>query len=149
MDREERIWFGVLILVYGLSALFKAPLKPGAVDALVYKNWFWWGLDMVADGSVLMYTAGVWYLLIPLLVNRKLYGESVGCLAPRPHFSPDRSGDAAFRCHLCFDPHADETGNPQPVVGERPLLGLACGLGDHGLLDGDGRLTGHAPQDDL
>jgi cytochrome c oxidase subunit 1 len=68
---------GVLILVYGLSALFKAPLNPGAVDALVYKNWFWWGLDMVADGSVLMYTAGVWYLLIPLLVNRKLYGESV------------------------------------------------------------------------
>ena len=68
---------GVLILVYGLSALFQAPLDPSAVDALVYKNWFWWGLDMVADGNVLMYTAGVWYLLIPLLVNRKLYGESV------------------------------------------------------------------------
>lgn len=68
---------GALILVYGLLALFKAPLDPNAVDALVYKNWFWWGLDMVADGNVLMYTAGVWYLLIPLLVNRKLYGESV------------------------------------------------------------------------
>ncbi|MBI4280429.1 MAG: cbb3-type cytochrome c oxidase subunit I, partial [Armatimonadetes bacterium] len=26
---------------------------------------------------VLMYTAGVWYLLVPLLVNRRLYGESV------------------------------------------------------------------------
>lgn len=68
---------GVLILVYGLSALLRAPLDPSAVDALVYKNWFWWGLDMVADGNVLMYTAGVWYLLIPLLVGRKLYGESV------------------------------------------------------------------------
>ncbi len=68
---------GVLILVYGLAALFKAPLDPGAVDPLVYKNWFWWGLDMVADGNALMYTAGVWYLLIPLLVGRKLYGESV------------------------------------------------------------------------
>jgi cytochrome c oxidase subunit 1 len=68
---------GVLILVYGLSALLRAPLDPGAVDALVYKNWFWWGLDMVADGNVLMYTAGVWYLLIPLLVGRKLYGEAV------------------------------------------------------------------------
>ncbi len=68
---------GVLILVYGLATLFKSPLNPGAVDALVYKNWFWWGLDMVADGNVLIYTAGVWYLLIPLLVNRKLYGESV------------------------------------------------------------------------
>ncbi len=68
---------GALILVYSLAALFKAPLDPGAVDALVYKNWFWWGLDMVADGNVLMYTAGVWYLLIPLLVGRKLYGEAV------------------------------------------------------------------------
>ncbi len=68
---------GVLILVYGLAALFRSPLNPAAVDALVYKNWFWWGLDMVADGNVLMYTAGTWYLLVPLLVNRKLFGESV------------------------------------------------------------------------
>ena len=64
---------GVLILVYGLAALFQTPLDPGAVDALIYKNWFWWGLDMVADGNVLMYTAGVWYLLIPMLVGRKLF----------------------------------------------------------------------------
>ncbi len=68
---------GALILVYGLAALFGHPLNPMAVDALVYKNWFWWGLDMVADGNVLIYTAGVWYLLIPLLVGRRLYGESV------------------------------------------------------------------------
>ncbi len=68
---------GALILIYGLAALFRSPLNPAAVDALVYKNWFWWGLDMVADGSVLMYTAGTWYLLVPLLVNRKLFGESV------------------------------------------------------------------------
>ena len=68
---------GALILVYGLAALAKTPLNPAAVDALVYKNWFWWGLDMVADGNVLMYTAGVWYLLIPLLVGRRLFGESV------------------------------------------------------------------------
>ena len=47
------------------------------MDALIYKNWFWWGLDMVADGNVLMYTAGVWYLLIPLLIGRKLFGEIV------------------------------------------------------------------------
>ena len=68
---------GVLILVYGLAALLQSPLDPGAVDALIYKNWFWWGLDMVADGNVLMYTAGVWYLLIPMLVGGKLFGESV------------------------------------------------------------------------
>ena len=68
---------GVLILVYGLAALFRAPLDPGAVNALVYKNWFWWGLDMVADGNVLIYTAGIWYLLIPLLVGRELFGAHV------------------------------------------------------------------------
>jgi len=68
---------GALILIYGLAALLQTPLDPSAVNALVYKNWFWWGLDMVADGNVLMYTAGVWYLLIPLLVGRKLFGESV------------------------------------------------------------------------
>ncbi|HEY76155.1 MAG TPA: cbb3-type cytochrome c oxidase subunit I [Thermoflexia bacterium] len=68
---------GALILVYGIAALLGHPLNPMAVDALVYKNWFWWGLDMVADGNVLIYTAGVWYLLIPLLTGRKLFGESV------------------------------------------------------------------------
>jgi cytochrome c oxidase subunit 1 len=68
---------GVLILVYGLAALFQSPLNPGAVNALAYKNWFWWGLDMVADGNVLIYTAGIWYLLIPLLVGRELFGANV------------------------------------------------------------------------
>ncbi len=68
---------GVLILVYGLAALFNSPLDPLAVDALLYKNWFWWGLDMVADGNVLIYTAGIWYLLIPLLVGRELFGANV------------------------------------------------------------------------
>jgi cytochrome c oxidase subunit 1 len=68
---------GVLILVYGLAALFDAPLDPLAVNALVYKNWYWWGLDMVADGNVLIYTAGIWYLLIPLLVGRELFGAKV------------------------------------------------------------------------
>jgi cytochrome c oxidase subunit 1 len=68
---------GALILVYGLAALFQVPLDPGAVNALVYKNWFWWGLDMVADGNVLIYTAGIWYLLIPLLLGRELFGANV------------------------------------------------------------------------
>jgi len=57
---------GALILVYGLAALFGSPMNPDWIDALLYKNWFWWGLDMVADGNALIYTAGVWYLLIPI-----------------------------------------------------------------------------------
>jgi cytochrome c oxidase subunit 1 len=68
---------GALILVYGLFALFGSSLDPAAVDPLLYKNWYWWGLDMVADGNALIYTAGVWYLLIPLLTGRQLFGASV------------------------------------------------------------------------
>lgn len=68
---------GALILVYGVAALLGHPLNPASVDALIYKNWFWWGLDMVADGNVLIYTAGIWYLLIPLLVGRELFGANV------------------------------------------------------------------------
>lgn len=68
---------GALILVYSLATLSRMPLDPLAISPLLYKNWFWWGLDMVADGNVLIYSAGVWYLLIPLLVGRKLFGEEV------------------------------------------------------------------------
>ncbi|MEM0111862.1 MAG: cbb3-type cytochrome c oxidase subunit I [Candidatus Parvarchaeota archaeon] len=58
-------------------------LLPGAVqnisliDPLIYKNFFWWGLDLIADGNVLIFTAGTWYLIVPLLLNRRLYGEQV------------------------------------------------------------------------
>ena len=68
---------GVLILVYGLFALLGNPLNPLAVDALLFKNVYWWGLDMVADGNALIYTAGVWYLLVPLLTGRQLFGANV------------------------------------------------------------------------
>ena len=68
---------GVLILVYGIFALFGHPLNPLAVDALIFKNVYWWGLDMVADGNALIYTAGVWYLLVPLLTGRELFGANV------------------------------------------------------------------------
>ena len=68
---------GALILVYGLFALAGSPLNPQAVNALIYKNWYWWGLDMVADGNALMYTAGVWYLLIPIFTGRELFGAKV------------------------------------------------------------------------
>lgn len=69
---------GIVVLIYTFPAIaFGLRLDPMLVDPLIYKNVFWWGLDMIADGNVLMYTAGTWYLLIPLLLNRKLYGEAV------------------------------------------------------------------------
>lgn len=69
---------GVLILIYALPALVAGVrLDPFMVDPLVYKNIYWWGLDMIADGDVLIWTAGTLYLLAPLLTGRKLYAEEV------------------------------------------------------------------------
>jgi len=69
---------GILVLVFSLPVLVAGvQLNSQIIDPLIYKNFFWWGLDMVADGNVLMYTAGTWYLLIPMLVNRKLFGEPI------------------------------------------------------------------------
>ena len=48
------LFTGVLILVYMVAELFGVSLRHSAVDALLYKNWFWWGLDLIADGLVLV-----------------------------------------------------------------------------------------------
>ncbi len=68
---------GVLLLVYIFKHLSGAPLNPASVDALLYKNWFWWGLDLIADGLVLIYVAGAWYLLATMITGKKLYMENV------------------------------------------------------------------------
>lgn len=66
------LFTGVLILVYLIGHLLGFDLKNSAVDALLYKNWFWWGLDLIADGLVLIFVAGTWYLLATLLSARPL-----------------------------------------------------------------------------
>jgi len=68
---------GVLVLVYLLFDMGGSPLDVGAIDALLYKNYFWWGLDLVADGLVLIYVAGSWYLLATLITGQKLFMENV------------------------------------------------------------------------
>ena len=69
---------GALLAVYGVSYLVsQSGLAASLIDPLIYKNVFWWGLDLIADGNVLIFTAGAWYLLVPLLLNRPLYGERV------------------------------------------------------------------------
>ncbi|MHB8840119.1 MAG: cbb3-type cytochrome c oxidase subunit I, partial [Gemmatimonadaceae bacterium] len=70
------LFTGVLILVYMIAALLGHDLRHSAVDALLYKNWFWWGLDLIADGLVLIFVAGTWYLLATLITGRKLYMEN-------------------------------------------------------------------------
>jgi len=66
-----------LLLVYAVSGLTGNMLPTSLVDPLIYKNIFWWGLDLIADGNVLIFTAATWYFLAPLLTGRKLFGENV------------------------------------------------------------------------
>ncbi len=70
------LFTGVLILVYMVAELFGVSLKDSSVDALLYKNWFWWGLDLIADGLVLIFVAGTWYLLATLITGKKLFMEN-------------------------------------------------------------------------
>jgi len=71
------LFTGVLILVYLVSHLFGTDLKDTAVDALLYKNWFWWGLDLIADGLVLIFVAGTWYLLAMMITGKKLFMQNI------------------------------------------------------------------------
>jgi len=68
---------GVLILVYMVAELSGASLKDSAIDALLYKNWFWWGLDLIADGMVLIFVAGTWYLLAMLITGKPLFMQNI------------------------------------------------------------------------
>jgi cytochrome c oxidase subunit 1 len=70
------LFTGVLILVYMVAALLGFDLSRTAIDALLYKNWFWWGLDLIADGLVLIFVAGSWYLLATLITGKKLFMEN-------------------------------------------------------------------------
>ncbi len=71
------LFTGVLILVYMIAAILGFDLKQTAIDALLYKNWFWWGLDLIADGLVLIFVAGTWYLLAMLITNKPLYMQNI------------------------------------------------------------------------
>jgi len=68
---------GVLILVYIFAEMGGVSLDYKSIDALLYKNWFWWGLDLIADGLVLIYVAGTWYLLAMLITGKKLFMENI------------------------------------------------------------------------
>ncbi len=68
---------GILVLVYLLADLAGVHWDVHAIDALLYKNYFWWGLDLVADGLVLIYVAGSWYLLATIITGQKLFMENV------------------------------------------------------------------------
>jgi cytochrome c oxidase subunit 1 len=71
------LFTGVLILIYMVAELFGVGLKTTAIDALLYKNWFWWGLDLIADGLVLIFVAGTWYLLASLITGKPIFMQNV------------------------------------------------------------------------
>lgn len=71
------LFTGVLILVYLIGHLLGFDLKETAIDALLYKNWFWWGLDLIADGLVLIFVAGTWYLLAMLITGKSLFMQNI------------------------------------------------------------------------
>lgn len=68
---------GILILVYIVGDLSGASMDYTSVNALLYKNFFWWGLDLIADGLVLIYIAGSWYLLAMLITGKKLFMQNI------------------------------------------------------------------------
>lgn len=71
------LFTGVLILIYLIGHQIGFDLKSTAIDALLYKNWFWWGLDLIADGLVLIFVAGTWYLLATLITGKELYMQNI------------------------------------------------------------------------
>ncbi len=71
------LFTGVLILVYMVAAILGFDLKETAIDALLYKNWFWWGLDLIADGLVLIFVAGTWYLLAMMISGKPLFMQNI------------------------------------------------------------------------
>ena len=68
---------GVLVLIYLVADAGGMSLDVTSINALLYKNFFWWGLDLVADGLVLIYVAGSWYLLASIITGQKLFMENV------------------------------------------------------------------------
>jgi cytochrome c oxidase subunit 1 len=52
-------------------------LKTTAIDSLLYKNWFWWGLDLIADGLVLIFVAGTWYLMANLITGKPIFMQNI------------------------------------------------------------------------
>lgn len=68
---------GVLLLIFLFAAAFGFNLETSWVDALLYKNIFWWGLDLIADGLVLIFVVGTWYLLATMITGKTLFMQNV------------------------------------------------------------------------
>ncbi|OGC04573.1 cytochrome C oxidase subunit I [candidate division WOR-1 bacterium RIFCSPLOWO2_02_FULL_46_20] len=66
----------IVFLVYAFFKLKGATLPTTWLDPLIYKNLYWWGLDLIADGLVLIYVAGTWYLLAMIITGRQIFMQN-------------------------------------------------------------------------
>lgn len=67
----------LIFVVYAIYQLYGVALPTDWFDPLLYKNIYWWGLDLIADGLVLIYVAGSWYLLAMVITGRQIYMQNV------------------------------------------------------------------------
>ncbi len=68
---------GVLLLIFLFGAAFGFDLDATWVDALLYKNVFWSGLDLVADGLFLIFVVATWFLLATMITGKPLFMQNV------------------------------------------------------------------------
>lgn len=67
----------VVFLYHAVSSFMGTTISATWFDALIYKNIYWWGLDLIADGLVLIYVAGTWYLLATIISGKKLFMQNI------------------------------------------------------------------------
>jgi cytochrome c oxidase subunit 1 len=78
LDAAVLAAFGVVFLVHAVFFLATGDIIPWQwLDPLIAKNIFWWGFDLIADGLVLIYVAGTWYLLATLITGKKLFMQNI------------------------------------------------------------------------
>lgn len=66
-----------ILIIYAISSFTGNMISHKIIDPLIYKNVYWWGLDLIADGLVLIYVAGTWYLLTMIITNRRIFAENI------------------------------------------------------------------------
>jgi len=68
---------GVVLLIFLFAAAFGFNPDTTWLDALLYKNIFWRGLDLIAYGLVLIFVVGTWYLLATMITGKPLFMQNV------------------------------------------------------------------------
>lgn len=67
----------LLFLFYAVNAFVGVIQSTDWLSSLLYKNIYWFGLDLIADGLVLIYVAGTWYLLATLISKKPLFMQNI------------------------------------------------------------------------